>query len=205
MYLLPLRKQDNKYYKQVHSQVLQDVLLRLDKAYQAFFKNIMKYPRFKRSGKYNSFTYPQYGGFKINGNKLVLSCIGTIKFKMHRIPVGTLKRCTIIRDVDQWNACITTDDGIEKTANETDTTKPVGIDVGLLNWLTLSDGKVIPNTLDFEVQAKKIRKLQRNLARKQKGSKNREKARVALAKAWRQVRRHRDDFVHKTSKMLADE
>jgi putative transposase len=99
--LLTLRKQDNKYLKQVHSQVLQDVLLRLDKAYQAFFKKIMKYPRFKRYGKYNSFSYPQYGnGWKINEKegKLVLSCIGTIDFKMHRCIVGKLKRCTVIRE-----------------------------------------------------------------------------------------------------------
>lgn len=51
--LLALRKPDNKYYKQVHSQVLQDVLLRLDKSYQAFFKKIMRYPRFKRRERYN--------------------------------------------------------------------------------------------------------------------------------------------------------
>jgi len=111
--LLALRKQDNKYYKQVHSQVLQDVLLRLDKSYQAFFKKIMKYPKFKRREKYNSFTYPQHGGFRIRDNKLVLSCIGTIKLKMHRIPIGMLKRCTVIRDVGQWYACVTTDDGID--------------------------------------------------------------------------------------------
>lgn len=203
--LLVLRRQDNKYYQQVHSQVLQDVLLRLDKSYQAFFKKISKYPKFKRRGKYNSFTYPQYGGFRIRNNKLVLSCIGTIKFKMHRIPIGTLKRCTIIQDVDQWYSCITTEDWIEKNDNKTDVTKPIGIDVGLLNWLTLNDGKIIQNTLDFEAQAKKIKHLQRNLARKQKDSKNREKARIQLAKAWQEVRRCRDDFVHKTSKTLADE
>lgn len=203
--LLPLRKQDNKHYKQVHSQVLQDVLQRLDKAYQAFFKKIMRYPKFKRKEKYNSFTYPQYGGFRIKDNKLVLLYIGAIKFKMHKIPIGTLKRCTIIRDVDQWQACIITDDNVEKTFNEVDITKPVGIDVGLLNWLTLSDGNVIRNTLNVEAQAKKIKKLQRNLARKKKDSKNREKARVQLAKAWRQLRRCRDDFVHKTSTSMDKE
>ncbi|AFU57833.1 transposase, IS605 OrfB [Candidatus Nitrososphaera gargensis Ga9.2] len=215
--LLTLRKQDNKYLKQVHSQVLQDVLLRLDKAYQAFFKKLAKYPKFKRKGKYNSFTYPQYNnGWKIigdddNNNKLVLSCIGAIKIKMHReIPVGTLKTCTIVRDVDQWYACITADDDdittrTVSTSTEYDMSKPLGIDVGLINWLTLSDGNKIQNPLNFEAQAKKIRQLQRNLARKQKGSKNREKARIALAKAWRQVRRCRDDFVHKTSRTIADQ
>jgi len=206
MYLLPLRKPDNKYLKQVHSQVLQDVLLRLDKSYQAFFKKLVKYPKFKRKDRYNSLSYPQYGGFRFKEGKLVLSCIGAIEIMMHRIPVGTLKRCIVIRDVDQWYCCITTDDGIEKpTTGKVDTSKPVGIDVGLLNWLTLSDGKKIQNTLDFEAKARKIKQLQRSWSRKQKGSKNREKARIQLAKAWRKIRRCRDDFVHKTSKKLTDE
>ncbi len=201
--LLTLRKPENKYYKQVHSQVLQDVLLRLDKAYQAFFKKMTKYPRFKSKEKYNSFSYPQYGRWQIKDNKLVLSRIGSIKFKMHRIPVGTLKRCTIIRDVDQWYCCVTADDGID-VIEQKPVQNAVGVDVGLLSWMTLSDGIKIQNTLDFDAQARHIKELQKNLAWKEKGSKNREKARIQLAKAWRRVRRCRDDFVHKASKELAD-
>ncbi|AFU57024.1 putative transposase, IS605 OrfB family [Candidatus Nitrososphaera gargensis Ga9.2] len=126
---------------------------------------------------------------------------------MHRIPVGILKGCTIIRDVDQWYACITTttDDSVVEKSIKTDVTKSVGIDVGLINWLALSDGRIIENPLDFDAQAKKIKQLQKNHARKQKGSRNREKARIQLAKAWRQVRRCRDDFVHKTSRTIADQ
>ena len=74
-----------------------------------------------------------------------------------------------------------------------------------MNWLTLSDGKVKQNRINIEGQARKIKELQRNLSRKQKASKNREKATVAVTKAWRQVRRSRDDFVHKASKDLAEE
>jgi putative transposase len=202
--MLTLRKQDNKYYKQVNSQVLQDVVLRLDMAYQAFFKKIAKYPKFKRREKYNSFTYPQYGGFRIKDNRLVLSRIGAVKFRMHRTPIGILKRCTIIRDADQWYACISADENIDNT-KKVDTTKSVGLDVGLLNWVATSDGKVIHSTIDSKAQANNIKKLQRNLSRKQRCSKNREKARMALAKAWRHIRRCRDDFIHKTSKSLADE
>jgi putative transposase len=203
--LLPMRKPENKYYQRVHSQVLQDVLLRLDKAHQAFFKKISKYPKFKRMRKYNSFTYPQYGGFRIKDNKLVLSYVGPIKFTMHRMPVGTLKTCTIIRDVDQWYCGITTDDGVEKPSAKVDVSSTVGIDLGLNNWIALSYGKVIQNTLHIEAQERKIKTLQRNLARKKKGLKNRVKARIQLAKAWRQVKRARDDFVHKTSRTLENE
>lgn len=96
----------SKFLKAVHSQVLQDVALRLDKAYQAFFVGLAKRPRFKRKGRYKSFRYPQLGGFKIIGNRLRLSKIGSIKLKVHRPIEGTPKTCTIVRDVDQWYACI---------------------------------------------------------------------------------------------------
>ena len=197
------RKQD-KYQKRVHSQVLQDVILRLDKAYQAFFKKLARYPKFKRKGKYNSFSYPQYGGFRFKEGKLILPCIGAIEIKMHRIPTGTLQRCTVIRDIDQWYCCITADDGIEKPEQKP-IENAVGADVGLFSWMTISNGTKIQNTLDFDVQAKHIKELQRSLSRKKKGSMNREKARIALAKVWRNVRRQRDDIVHKASKNLAEQ
>jgi putative transposase len=194
--LLVLRKQDNQYYKQVHSQVLQDVLLRLDKAYQAFFSKLAKFPRFKRQGKYNSFTYPQFGGFQFKGNWLVLSFIGAVRVRMHQIPVGTLKTCTVIRDVDQWYACISADDGIdfiEKKPIE----NAIGVDLGLTKSMVLSTGEMIENPKHLKQSAQRIKKLQRSLARKQKDSKNREKTRVQLAKACRRVRNQRKDHAHK--------
>lgn len=200
--LLTLRKQYDKYLEQVHSQVLQDVVLRVDKAFQAFFKKIMKYPRFKRREKYNSFTYPQYGGFRFKHGKLVLSCIGAIDIEMHRIPVGALKRCTVIRDVGQWYCCITTDDGIEPTQPKP-IKNAIGVDMGIENFLAFSTGEMIENPRHFKQSAKKIKELQRSLSRKEKGSHNREKARIQLAKAWRKVRNRRMDYAHKVSTKLA--
>jgi putative transposase len=121
------------------------------------------------------------------------------------------------RDVDQWYCCITAADDKEeiddeeKSQREPTTTienaNAIGVDVGLLNnWLTLSTGEKIPNEIDFKAQEKRIKELQRSLSRKKKkGSKNREKARIQLAKAWRKVRRQREDYCHKVSRKLADE
>lgn len=200
--LLTLRRQDDKYLKQVYSQVLQDVLLRLDKAYQAFFKKIMKYPKFKRREKYTSFTYPQYGGFQFKQGKLLLSCIGAIDIEMHRIPVGTLKRCTVIRDVDQWYCCITSDDGIDSIESKS-IKNAVGVDVGIENVLVLSTGEMIENPRHLKQSIKRIKELQRSLSRKEKGSGNREKAKIHLAKVWRKVRNQRLDYAHKVSTKLA--
>lgn len=77
--------------------------------------------------------------------------------------------------------------------------------MGLLNWIALSNGEKVKNPMNAQAQASKIKQLQRKLSTKKKGSYNREKARVALAKESRNVRRRRDDFCHKQSKKLADE
>ncbi|MFX1519250.1 MAG: RNA-guided endonuclease InsQ/TnpB family protein [Promethearchaeota archaeon] len=110
---LKATKKINPYLKAVHSQVLQDVLRKLDKTFNNFFKHIKKgekagYPRFKGKYRYDSFTYPQ-SGFALEKKKLRLSKIGRITIKLHcSMPAeGVIKTCTIKRDVDHWYACFT--------------------------------------------------------------------------------------------------
>ena len=76
-------KRDNNHLKSVHSQVLQDVVLRLDKAYQRFFAGPSRYPKFRRRGRYNSFTYPQ-SGFRLKGDRFRFSMIGKVRVTLHR-------------------------------------------------------------------------------------------------------------------------
>jgi putative transposase len=197
-------RQNDKDLKQVHSQVLQQVLLRLDKAYQAFFKRLTKYPKFKRKHHYNSFTYPQ-SGFKLNtqNNRIKLFSIGNVKIKLHRDIIGEIKRCSVIRDIDQWYVCFSCDnyDNIITNNNKViiKTKEPIGIDLGLISTITLSNGEKVENPRILNKSIEKIKKLQRILSRKQKGSHNRQKARIQLARLWRKVRRQRLDFVHKLS------
>ena len=96
---LPEIKEIREEYKNIHSQVLQETLKRVDKAFQAFFRRVKTgekpgYPRFQGKQHYDSFTYPQ-AGFSIEGNKLVLSKIGHVKIKLHRPLQGTIKTCTM--------------------------------------------------------------------------------------------------------------
>jgi putative transposase len=98
---LPAIKALREEYQDIHSQVQQDVLKRLDKAMQAFFRRVLNgeksgYPRFKSGDRYDSFTYPQ-GGYEIINKRLHLSKIGHIKIKLHREMKGTIKTCTIKR------------------------------------------------------------------------------------------------------------
>ncbi len=197
-------KEGSKYLKAVHSQVLQDVNLRLDKAYQAFFAGLSKYPRFRRKGKYNSFSYPQHIiGFNLLGNFLKLGKIGKVRIRLHRAIIGTKKRATIIREIDQWFVALSVE--VEQITKGKRSEASVGVDVGIANLIALSNGEVIPNPKYLRRSANEIKHLQRELSRKKKGSNNRDKAKLALAKSWRKVRRQRDDFTHKLSFKLAKE
>ncbi|MCJ7631231.1 transposase [Candidatus Bathyarchaeota archaeon] len=196
-------RQHKKVLKNVHSQVLQDVVLRLDKAYQAYHAKLTRKPTFKRRDRYNSFTYPQLGGFKLLERRLRLSMIGAIKVKMHRRIEGELRTCTIVRDIDQWYACIS---ARAKLDQKNIVSRPaVGVDVGVQTLATLSDGTTFPNLKTLQRSVEKIKILQRNLSRKKEGSRNRLKARTGLAKVWRKVRRQRDDVAHKVSNRLAED
>jgi putative transposase len=194
-------KRDNKYLKAVFSQVLQDVALRLDKTFQAFFTGLMKYPRFRKYGRYNSFTYPQLG-FKLKGSKLYLSKIGKVKIVLHRKISGFIKRITVIRDVDQWFVALFVDES-NPTVKCAD--GKIGVNVGISSVAALSDGTLIENPRYLKESVQRIKSLQRKLSRKKKASQNREKTRITLAKAWRKVRRQREDFCHKLSNDLTRE
>jgi putative transposase len=109
---LPELKVDFPDYAAIHSQVLQDVLVRLDRAFQAFFLRVKRgqtpgYPRFQGAHRYHSFTYPQYGnGAVLDGGVLSLSKLGRIPIRLYRPLVGTPKTVTISREADGWYACI---------------------------------------------------------------------------------------------------
>ena len=200
--MLTTVRRENKFLKQVHSQVAQDVVFRLDKAFQAFFHGLTRFPKFKRRERYNSFRYPQDSGFKLVDGRLRLSMIGRVRIRLHRKIAGTVKTCTIIRDVDQWYACITAQTKDKKIPVNK---KPaVGVDVGVSPIVALSDGTIIPAPKILRDSAEAIKAAQQSLSRKQKGSKNREKAKLLLEKAWRKVRNQRNDFAHKTSRFLAN-
>ncbi|MBS7529639.1 transposase [Hazenella sp. IB182353] len=124
----------------VYSQVLQDVLHRLDKAFKAFFRRIKAgekpgYPRFQGKNRYDSFTYPQ-SGFTLNGKYLKLSKIGNIRIKCHRLMEGKVKTCTIMRKNGKYYACFSCE--VEPVAHATG--KQIGVDLGVKHLAITSDG-----------------------------------------------------------------
>jgi putative transposase len=107
---LPAIKEVRPEYRDIHAQVLQDVLRRLDKACAAFFRRLQAgarpgYPRFQGKDRSTSFTYPQvgeHGGAVLDGGMLSLSKIGPLRLRLHRPLAGTPKTVTISREADGW-------------------------------------------------------------------------------------------------------
>jgi putative transposase len=193
-------------YAEVHSQVLQDVVLRVDRAYQAFFQRIREgktpgYPRFHGRDRYNSLTYPQFGnGATLDNGCLILSKIGRLAVRWSRPLEGTPKTVTISREADGWYVCFSCADvptqPLSLTGQET------GIDLGLESFATLADGSQIANPRIFRVAEMNLKRAQRRVSRRKKGSKRCRKAIRLLAKAHLKVKRQRADFHHKTALAL---
>ena len=129
-----LSESKTDFQKEVHSQVLQNVLKRVDRSMINFFKGF-GYPRFQGRNRYNSFTYPQKG-FELKNGKLYLSKIGSFKIILHREIEGKIKTCTIKRDVDQWYVSFSCE--IEEPV-PVEVKRITGIDVGLIDLITLSN------------------------------------------------------------------
>ena len=203
---LPEIKTDlREEYQQIHSQVLQDVLLRLDKAFKAFFRRIQNgetpgYPRFQGRNRYTSFTYPQ-GGYTLCEKHVSFSKIGTIKVKFHRPVEGKIKTATIKYEAGQWYVVFSCEVE-EKPAKLPSTSQAVGIDLGLLHFATLSTGDTIENPRYLRKAQAALKRKQRHLSGCKRGSHRREKARKAVAKAHRKIRNQRHDFLHKQSRQL---
>ncbi|SRR6266568_1297019 len=203
---LPEIKEIREEYREIHSQVLQDVLRKADKAFKSFFTRCQRgatpgYPRYKGRGQYESFTYPQVGFSLTHDNQVCLSKIGSIKVKLHRPLEGKVKTCTIKREGEHWYVVLTALVEAEKLPTSDEA---VGIDLGLLHFATLSDGSTLENPRYYRQAEKRLQKHQQSLSRKKRGSHRRRKAVKKVAQTHRKVRNQRQDFLHKESRKLVN-
>jgi putative transposase len=185
--------------KAVHSQVLQDVLKRSDKAFANFFRRCKQgetpgFPRFKSKDRYDSFTYPQ-SGFKLASDKLYLSKIGSCRLRLSREIEGKIKTCTVKRECDGWYVIFAVEPSEQASLPKTN--KVVGVDLGLESFATLSTGAQIENPRFFKTAAPALAEAQRKLSTKQRGSGKRKAAKKIVAKTQRKIQNQRKDFSHK--------
>ena len=186
------------YLREIGSQAVQDITQRIDRAYKLFFRNLKHKictapPSFKKIRKYKSFTLKQ-AGWKLNesDNSIVIGK-QRYRYAKSREIDGKVKILTVKRDalgdIYLYFVCETSENEVLAR-----TGKSVGFDFGLKMFLNASDGKDIASPLFFKQNANAIKRANKNLSRKTKGSNNRKKARIALARLHKKVANQRDNF-----------
>ena len=195
----------------VYSQSRQNVAVRVDLAFKAFFRRCKAgekpgYPRFKGKGWYDSFTYPQNNNsFKLteNNTRIYLSKVGNVKITYHRKMQGTMKMCSVKRArTGKWYVMISCVDAPRQKVRPSK--GQVGIDVGLKTFAVFSDGMMVENPRFFKKSEKALAKVQRKLAKQKKGSKERQKVKRVVSKVHERISNRRDDFTHQQSRRIVN-
>ena len=193
----------------INAQVAQEALARLHDAFGHFFRRVKGgdrpgFPHFKR--EVSSLTYPQaYEAVEIvpgrNGtHRLRLSRVGDVPVEVHRAPPeGRIKTCTIEREGDRWFAILTVELPDPVPPPSAPPESPVGVDLGLAHLAVLSTGETVEAPKFLRRAEVRLKRQQRKLSRKRKGSHHWQKQRVRLARCHAKVRDQRRDFAHKVT------
>ena len=202
-------KKDNPFLKEVNSQSLVSALGNLDKAYKAFFEHRSGFPKFKNKSDKQSFQVPQHGRFDQKNNRLYIPKFKEgIYCKIHRkLPKGKLGTFTVSKNPSGRyfvSVLVEIDESVKEKIIPTKETT-LGIDFGLKTFLTTSDGNKFKSPEYLKRSLAKLQKLSRKHSKKQKGSKNKEKERIKLARLHEKISNQRLDFLHKLSSKLISE
>jgi len=197
--LIKLKKQpDTVFLKECQSQVLQQTLMDLDKAFKGFFEKRARFPKFKSRRKTpHSFRIPQ-NVTVVSKTEISMPKVGTVRAILHRDIEGEVKSATIKQESDgHWYVVFVAHQELPDVAPTCD--NPVGIDVGLESLVSFHTGEKVKPPKFLRKGEAKLRRLSRKLSRSKKDSKNRSKARTKLASHHRKMRNQRNDFLHKLS------
>lgn len=204
---ITLLKSQRPEFSTIHSQVLQNISKRIGDAYKAFFRRVKEkkagkkvkvgFPRIKKM--VYSLTYPQVGFKFKNERRLYLSGIGDIPIVLHRAPKGNVKTCTI-KSYHSGKWYVGFSNEIPKEEFASNGKEEVGIDVGLKDLATLSNGEKVSPPKFLRKSEKKLKLLHRRVSKKKKGSNNKRKARFRLSRQYEKVTNQRFDFLHKLSR-----
>jgi putative transposase len=187
----------------LHSQSAQEILQRLDKSYQRFFRHLSKRPpKFKKSKDFRSFCYKQ-GGFILNGNVLHINSVDKdFKFSLSRPYIGKVKQLWVKRShLNEYYICIVTD-AIAQPYVKSHNGASVGIDFGLKTYMTFSDGEKLAHPQFLKSDIRALRKASRKHSCCLKGSNHRERSRLALCRLYERISNKRMDYQWKLAHEL---
>lgn len=198
------RDKDHLWLNECDSMALQESLRNLDRAYQNFFKGNAHFPRFRsKHGKQSYRTRNQGNGIRLVGNTVKIPKVGFVKYKGLKNFNGRILNATISMSASgkfYISLCVDMDSPVLSNDGCV-----VGLDVGIKEFYTDSNGQVVANPRTYRKHEKKLVREQRKLSRKKKGSINRNKQRIRLAVQHEKVANIRRDFLHKESLKLANE
>jgi len=202
---LPKAKKVFPRLGEVPSQVLQQAIKQLHRAWDGFQRVGHGFPRFKKFGQFKSLVFPQFKQNPVQGGHIALPKLGLIPINLHRpIPNGfVVKQVRIINKADIWYANV----NIQCDVSVPDPMPhghPIGVDVGLEKFLATSDGVLVKSPKFLKVMQSKLKLLQRRLSRKKKRSKNYEKQRIKVARLHHTIDNTRKDFHFKQAHALCD-
>lgn len=195
------RQSEYAWLKESDSQVLQAKVEDLDRSFANFFNKRARYPRFKKRRGHQSIRWPQR--FKFEGDRVYLPKVGWVKTVLHRPLEGTPKSITVSKTKSgEYYVSVLCEVEVSVLPNGK---PPVGVDLGLKDFAVLSTGEKVEHPKYLRKAERRLKKLQQRLSRKKKGSANREKARLLVARQHEHVARQRSDFLHKLSRRLVAE
>ncbi|PIS01483.1 MAG: transposase, partial [Chlamydiae bacterium CG10_big_fil_rev_8_21_14_0_10_35_9] len=194
--------EEHHFLKDCHSQVLQQTLKNLERAFKDAFDKTQKnkrLPNFKRKFCSDSFRYPQ--GFKFENRRVFLPKIGWVSYRKSREIEGTPKNITVKWESDGWYFSVQTELEVEDPIHSSKSM--VGIDMGISRFATLSTGEYIEPLNALKKEQVKLANAQRKLARQEKKSNNWKIQKKEIGKIHRKIRNSRNDFLHKTSTAIS--
>ncbi len=207
---LPELKKTHPHYGEIYSQVLQDVVKRVKVTFDRFLKGDSNgkrngKPRFKDRNRYRTFTYPQMKDGCLQGNLINLPMFGKVKIVLHRaIPDGfKIKTASVTKKADGFYITLSLEDAtVPEIKPDFNPNKIGGIDVGLKDFLTTSQGETVAIPQHYRKAQKRLKVIQKRLSRRNKGSNRRLKIVKQLGKQHKKVADKRRDFHFKTANNL---
>ena len=195
--LLPNWKMEHEFLSAVPAQALQQALKNLERAYTNFFQKRADFPKFKKKGQRESFRIPQ--GFEVDkqNGRIKLPKLGWMRYRKSQDILGEASNVTVSESCGKWFVSIQTEREVQTPQHPS--ISAVGLDWGVVNFVTLSDGEVVEQCQPLKKFLPKLAKLQRGMDRKEKFSKNWRKAKGKIAKLHSKIANIRKDFVHKVS------
>ena len=200
---LKLDRTTNPFLAQTNFSSTQATLRRLDRSFQAFFRRLISgqqpgYPRFRGPNRFDTVEFPPHGdGCRLKDNRVYLQHVGDVKVKLHRPVEGKIKTVSFKREAGNWYAIFSCDLG------ETEVTPsgnpPVGIDLGLKSFLVTSEGASVAPPKFYRQAEAALRRAQRRVSRRKRGSRGRREAGRIVARLQQHVANQRRDFHHKVA------